>query len=170
MESKYQLKINNGNIRLGLGVKYYGNKFLIDKSVESLYGKIYQSETQRYFYMLNYGINKLIYKDYNIDVIVTKIGKEINDENVHSNLQNTEIDIKIYGEHSDLSKYKEIVQSFVDESIDFYEEYIMDLESSDDKVVVYFYDEYWEVLTKRLPRKLNTIYLNGKEKRNLRIY
>ena len=45
MEPKYQLKINNGNIRIGLAVKYYGNQFLIDKSVESLYGKIYQSES-----------------------------------------------------------------------------------------------------------------------------
>nr|QDY52364.1 ATPase family protein [Mimiviridae sp. ChoanoV1] len=164
MEPKYQLKINNGNIRIGLAVKYYGNQFLIDKSVESLYGKIYQSETQKYFYMLNYGLNKLTYKDYNIDVIVNKIGNEINDENVHSTLQNTELDIKIYGEEINLQVYKDVIKSFIDDAVAFYEEHIMDLESSDDKVIVYFFDEYWEVLTKRLPRKLSTIYLNGKEK------
>ena len=37
------------------------------------------------------------------------------------------------------------------------------IDNDDEKVSIYFFDEYWELLTKRLPRNHNTIYLNGVE-------
>jgi hypothetical protein len=160
---RYQLNINNGNILLGLSVKYYGHQFLIDKTNESIVGKVYNCETGSYYYMIPYGKNNILYKDLNIEIDIQKVGEEINDENIHRYLYNTEITFKIFEGDKTIEEYKEIVKQFVDESRVFYEENIMEIDKEEGKVSIYFYDEYWELLTKRLPRKLNTIYLNGLE-------
>tara|TARA_Y200000002_G_scaffold374921_1_gene376384 strand:- start:685 stop:1863 length:1179 start_codon:yes stop_codon:yes gene_type:complete len=159
----YKLTINNGNIRLGLSVKYYGHKFMIDKTSESIMGKIQNCETGEFYYMLPYGISKLQYNDFNITVDNIKVDEIICDENVHSHLQNTEIVLSIEDSKLETEKCKEIIKKFIDEAKAYYEENIMEIDNDEDKVSIYFFDEYWELLTKRLPRSLNTIYLNGRE-------
>ena len=162
---KYTLKINNGNIKLGICVKYFGHKFMIDKSSESIVGKVFNCETGAYYYMLPYGLSKLIYNNYNLEIIIDKVDINICEENVGNHLYNTEITIKLYDEKKNLEieKYKEIVKKFIDEAKVYYEENIMEIDNDEEKVSIYFFDEYWELLTKRIPRKLKTIYLNGLE-------
>ena len=163
---KYTLTINNGNIRLGLSVKYYAHKFMVNKSKESIMGKVQNCETGEFHYMLPYGVSTLSYNDNCISVEVCKIDENICEENIHGHLNNTEITIRVYDEvesSTETEKYKELVKKFIDEAKVYYEENIMEIDNDEDKVSIYFFDEYWELLTKRLPRKLNTIYLNGIE-------
>ena len=158
----YSLQINNGNLRIGLSVKYYGHLFLKDKTNEAIVGKIQNPETGVYNYMLSYGCNVINYKNTDIKISNNILDKEITDDNVHSHLQNTEILIEVYGDKKS-EEYKTLIKEFIDESIKYYEENIMEIDSEEGKVSIYFFDEYWELLTKRNPRKLNTIYLNGIE-------
>ena len=158
----YSLQINNGNLRIGLSVKYYGHLFLKDKTNEAIVGKIQNPETGVYNYMLSYGCNVINYKNTDIKIWNNILDKEITDDNVHSHLQNTEILIEVYGDKKS-EEYKTLIKEFIDESIKYYEENIMEIDSEEGKVSIYFFDEYWELLTKRNPRKLNTIYLNGIE-------
>lgn len=159
----YKLTINNGNIRLGLSVKYFGHQFMIDKTSESIMGKIQNCENGEFYYMLPYGVSKLLYNDCNINVNVIKVDEIICDENVHSHLQNTEIVLSIEDTKLETEKCKETIKKFIDEAKIYYEENIMEMDNDEEKVSIYFYDEYWELLTKRLPRSLKTIYLNGVE-------
>ena len=161
---KYNLSINNGNISLGLSVKYYAHKFMINKSKEAIMGKIQNCETGEFHYMLPYGISTLSYEKYYMEVEVSKVDKNICEENIHSHLNNTELSIRVFDDKDlDCGKYKEIVKKFIDEAKIYYEENIMEIDNVEEKVSIYFFDEYWELLTKRFPRKLTTIYLNGIE-------
>ena len=158
----YSLQINNGNLRIGMSVKYYGYLFLKDKTNEAIVGKIQNPETGIYHYMLPYGCNIIKYKDTDIKILNNILDKEITDDNVHMHLQNTEILIEVYGDKK-TEEYKILIKEFVDGAIKYYEENIMEIDVEEGKVGIYFFDEYWELLTKRNPRKLNTIYLNGVE-------
>ena len=162
---KYQLCINNVNLKLGLGVKYFGHQFLIDKSKESIKGKIYNCEEKNFYYMLSYGINLINYKDYDIEINILKVAPDVlNDENLYNNLHNTEITISVIDkETKETEFYNDLVKKFIKEGKKFYEENIMEIDNEDGKVSIYFFDDYWELLTKRIPRKLRTIYLNGVE-------
>ena len=161
----YKLHINNGNLKLGLGVKYYGYQFLIDKTKEAIKGKIYNCEEKKYFYMLPWGMNIIKYKDTILEIELIKIAESfINDENIYNNLHNNEIIITVKDDKSkSIEFYKDLVKQFIDEGKVFYEENIMEIDNEDGKVSIHFFDEWWELLTKRLPRKLSTIYLNGLE-------
>ena len=159
---KYVLTINNGNIRLGISVKYFSNQFLVDKGKESIAGNVNNCETGKIFYMVSFGENELLYKGKKIIVEVEKQGTQINEENVHSHLNNTLITIKVFSEDT-IDKCKEIINEFIREAKKYYEENIMEIDNEEGKVSIYFFDDYWELLTKRNPRDLKTIYLNGIE-------
>lgn len=163
----YKLNINNGNVSIGLGVKYYGHKFKKDNYFDCLVGKLYKKdeEDETEFvthYLLPHGNNILEYKGNKILVIIKKL--QISDEWVYSYLHCSEIEIYLLKKNSSKAN-KQIIKDFLKEGVEYYEEHILDMDIESELIKTYIFDDYWETLNKRTPRKLETVHLGniGKE-------
>ena len=165
----YKINIQNGNVSMGLGVKYYGNKFKKNNNVNTLVGKLYKKDEEEStefitHFILPNGVSFINYKGNKMMIIVYKT-KKYSDELIYSYVYPNEIEIYLLHKKNKNEINKEILERFIKEGNTYYEEFILDKDTASNLVKTYIYDEYWITLNKRTPRQLSTIHLgNLKEK------
>ena len=124
-------------------------------------------------YYLPEGTNELMYQDIKIEIYVKKTGKpfEINcSSHIHQ-----DITLKGYpNESNDVQKTeindKDIytqLNNFIVEARDYYIDNVLDREKDNDKVNVYIYDDYWELLHKHPKRKIETMCLENNKQNEI---
>lgn len=159
----YKLEIHNGNITLGLGVRYFGHKFKKNNDKDASVGKLYKKEDVEdldytHHYILPYGNNFLEYKNCKLLVVVNNRNETL-DELAFSYLNKCDIEIYLLNKKTSKSN-QQIIKEFVKEGAEYYEEHILDKDTESDLVKSYIYeDNYWETLNKRSKRKLDSVHL-----------
>ncbi len=162
----FEFHIVNGSSPVGLAVKYYGYSIMEKQSRISIPGNFRRSETKDIevvnFY-LPFGESTILYKDTKIKCNIIKEG-----------IITCETAIReLYPHHITLIMDKspeegqKIINDFLEDASKYYKETIRELNEDPEKISVHIYDEYWEILNKRNKRNINTIHLDGEEKKTL---
>ena len=177
----YHLKIKNGTSQLACAVKYYGYTLRDNKYTSSIFGRTYKQEKEEEYeeginYVLDYGDNNITYKNHLLRITITKTGL-VCDEYAHNQVFPTEVDIYLVKVDPELKKdenleeydfYHNIIDKFIKDAKEFYHETVLDLETRNSKLItIHMFDEYWETLCRREPRKINTVHLDGMETETL---
>ena len=177
----YHLKIKNGTSKLALAVKYYGHQLRTNKYSSSIFGRTYKQEREEEYeeeinYVLDYGHNNITYNNHSMRILISKVGDPI-DEYAHNQVFPTEVDIYLENVDPELKKdeklqdydfYHKIVDEFIKEAKEYYHEKVLDIETQNTKLItIHMFDEYWETLCRREPRKINTVHLDGMETETL---
>ena len=89
------------------------------------------------------------------------VGKK-NKSQVNASQIFNEIQKAIEGEDK-TKDYTKIWNEFLEDAGKYYKEQIREINNEPNKVAVYIYDDFWDVLNKRGRRKIETIHLDGKE-------
>ena len=179
--SLYHLKIKNGTSKLALAVKYYGYQLRTNKYCSSIFGRTYKQERDEDFeeqinYVLNYGNNNILYKNNSLRIDISKVDGAL-DEYAHTSVFPTEVDIHLDRVNPELKKdeklqdyefYYNIVDELINDAKEYYHEKVLDLETQNTKLItIHMFDEYWETLCRREPRKIDTVHLDGMETETL---
>ena len=181
MNQKYLLKFDilNGISKLGLATRYYAHKFIDKKHNSAIIGNVWKTEmkeNESYEFIIPYGSFPITYKNNKFIFESNKIG---NPEEIilREYLIPSEVSIylikteeysyedenldSIIEENSE--KFLEIINDFIDNAKLFYNTYILEIEDKPGKVGIYIFDDYWELLNRHNPRKIETIHLDGLE-------
>ena len=179
--SLYHLKIKNGTSQLASAVKYYGYQLRDNKYTSSIFGRTHKQEKEEDYeeginYVLDYGNNNITYKNHLIRIRIEKVGL-VCDEYAHTQVFPTEVDIYLENVDPELKKdenleehefYHKIIDEFIRDSKEYYHEKVLDLETRNNKLItIHMFDEYWETLCRREPRKIDTVHLDGMERETL---
>jgi hypothetical protein len=162
----FEFHITNGMGPVGLTVKYYGYSILKNKERIATMGYFKRSETEEneiINYYLPFGESILNYKNTEIICKIVKEGIIVN-ETAISEMYPYHITLLIDIEPK---KGELIINDFLKESSKFYKESIRELKDDPAKLSVHIFDEYWDILNKRNKRNINTIHLDGDEKKIL---
>ena len=179
--SLYHLKIKNGTSKLALAVKYYGYLLRTNKYSSSIFGRTYKQEREEEYeeginYVLDYGHNNITFNNHSMRILISKVGDAI-DEYAHNQVFPTEVDIYLENVDPELKKdeklqdydfYHKIIDEFIKEAKEYYHEKVLDIETRNTKLItIHMFDEYWETLCRREPRKIDTVHLDGMETETL---
>lgn len=183
----HKITINNGNLCLGKSVRYFTYLQMDDKSHTSVQGRCYKKEDLEdptYDFLAPYGSHYINYEGSRFLIEIRKNDK-FSDELVHQEVYPIEVDIILLEtpEHkinfesppcevSNLKKihyetFHKISKNYLDKAKDHYDKYILETKDDDKKVIVHMWDDYWELLNKHSPRSINTIHLNGDDRKML---
>lgn len=176
----YHITIDNGTLILGRAVRYFGVKYLIDKTQTSIVGRLWKSEEKlkdTYEHYLSFGKNVIQYDDYKFLIEINKTG-EPQESLLTTVLYPCEIKIyiletptlKLGDENYQTFKservqdYKNVLDKFISDSQEYYHTHITEVEDKKGEIGIYIFDDYWELLNRHQPRDISTICLDGKEK------
>lgn len=175
----YHLTIDNGTLILGRSVRYFGVKYLVDKTQTSIVGRVWKCEAKledNYEHYLPFGQSVIQNQDhkYLIDVIKTGEPEEtlmttfMYPFEIHIYLLETPT-LKIGDDNYQQFKcekvhdYKKVVDKFIIDAQEYYETHITEVEDKKGEVGIYIFDDYWELLNRHQPRDISTVCLDGKE-------
>lgn len=177
-KSLYELTIDNASLHIGMAVRYFAYSHLDDKSRSSVVGRLWKTESSTdntYKHYLSFGRNKVTYGDDKYIIDVVKTGEPM--ESLQTVLypfsitiwlvetENTKLDDENYNSFKieKINEHQKIVSNFINDSNVFYQTHITEVEDKKGEISIYIYDEYWELLNRHKPRKINTVCLDGKE-------
>ena len=167
----FECHITNGLSQVGLAVRYFGYTLIKEdkKNRVALPGFLKRSEildTNIIHYYLPFGITNVEYKGLKYKFDVVKDGN-ITEENSGRHCYPCHITVSLGTEEDSLEECQKSWEDFTKEAAKFYKEKIREIGDEPEKVSVHIFDEYWDVLNKRARRNIDTIHLNGEEKKIL---
>lgn len=179
----YELTIDNATLQLGKAVRYFGYQHLINKSRNAIEGRLWKTEAscanegETYMNYLCYGKSRVCYLNNNYIIEVKKIGEPmeiLNQSGLYPcsvtiwllETEKTRITDENYyaSGRKNVEENHQIVRQFIADAKKFYQTHITEVEDKEGEVGIYIFDEYWELLNRHHPRKIDTVCLDGKEK------
>ena len=177
----YELTIDNATLQIGKAVRYFSYQHLDYKSQSSIVGRLWKTESSTedtYQHYLSFGRNKVSYLNNTYIIEVTKTGEPMEalsqvflyPFSITIWLVETEKTTTANNDNYYLSKvdnvkeHSQIVSKFIDDAVVYYKTHITEVEDKEGEVGIYIFDEYWELLNRHQPRKIDTVCLDGKEK------
>ena len=157
---------------LVLAVRYYGYTKQISNQSSSIRGRLTRdnndetddSEPEKYNYMLSEGTHDILFDGNKLSIKIVRYTEFICDELTHRDGFMHDIEIKLLSVQDDNEKdYSKIIDNFLKKAKSYYEEVVLDHKKLSNSVTVYIYDEWWETLSKKQPRTIDTVHLNGIE-------
>lgn len=148
-------------------VKYYAGFLLLKEpcleNIRIQYNSKFKmkTKTNKIFKKIGVGCSKINYDNVLINIEIKETGEPVGlheTSKIHSSLE-----LYIYNNNKNAQENSIILDKFIEESSNYYINEILDKKKEENKTTIYMWDEYWETLEKRLSRKLNTLYLDGKE-------
>ena len=176
----YQLNIDNATLQIGKAVRYFAHQHLEDKSKSAIVGRYWKSEAKledSYEHYLPFGYSIVCHQGDRYQIKVSKTGEAL--ETLSMTLMHPfEISIELletdeikYGapEYEEYKKknnhlFQQKVKKFIAEAQKYYDTYITEVEDKSGVIGIYIFDDYWELLNRHQPRKIETVCLDGKEK------
>ena len=180
IKNLYQLTIDNGSLQMGKAVRYFGYQHLVDRSKSSIVGRLWKTETSSedtYQHYLSFGSNNVSYQNNNYVIEVNKTGEPMGDLHLQEMIptsvticlvetEKTKLDDDRYREikKSSYPEHHKIVTQFLEDARVYYQTHITEVEDKKGAIGIYIFDEYWELLNRHQPRKIETVCLDGKER------
>lgn len=165
----FECHITNGITNTGLAIRHFGYSLLKNPKRIATAGMIKRSERfdkEIVNYYLPFGTSTFEYKDNFYKFVIVKEGN-ITEEMSGRHLYPCHITVFINEdserEEDKTKDYTKIWNEFLEGAGKYYKEQIREINNEPNKVAVYIYDDFWDVLNKRGRRKIETIHLDGKE-------
>ena len=176
----FEFTIDNGTLHLGKAVRYYAYQHLINKDKAAIVGRLWKSESKiedSYENYLPYGRNLISYLGDKYQITISKTGEALEVLNmtfmhpfdVKIELIETEtmkLGLSDYLEYKKKTSQESLqkIKKLIEDSKLFYDTHITEVEDKKGVIGIYIFDDYWELLNRHQPRKIDTVCLDGKEK------
>jgi hypothetical protein len=167
----YTNEIINGNSKVGLAVRYYGYTKLIENTKSAFRSNFDRGDSNdteddieiKPKFLLPSGNSLINYEGNKLSIYIHKYNSFTTDDLVHREGFIHDITISVIEVVEGVTDYPDLISKFLISSKNYYEENILEHKKKSNQVTVYIYDEWWETLSKKETRDINTIHLNGKE-------
>jgi hypothetical protein len=175
----YELNIDNATLQIGIAVRYFAYQYSENKSRTAVVGRLWKSEAKvedTYELYLPFGYSMITYEGDRYQIKVTKTGEAI-DHLCNTYMHPFEItmalveteemkycdDAYFQYKKEKVDVFQDKVKKFIADAQVYYSTHITEVEDKSGVVGIYIFDEYWELLNRHQPRKIDTVCLDGKE-------
>ena len=115
--------------------------------------------------ILDFGKTTIKYNDVNISVNIIQFDRPLQKGEMGTDFHK-EMELQVLNNDNTLDENKEHLRNFCKEAIEYFNKEILDKKKEKGRTSIYIWDEgYWECLEKCISRGINTIYLDGQEKK-----